>query len=362
EYPMRLKRHPSVQAFGREAIVKLPPDAPLLLGEKVLVSMHVPEQPLDVLARVSDFFADSIGTAQAAMHAQESSIQTKPVRSSIADLNVRKLEPSGIVLNPGSGEFLVVSDETGSGPAFILGMDINGQINSKRSILGASGIDDMESIRRVGKDYFVLASLSHNRKGERKDERCQMLRLQENATHFQVIGQLNLCQVIEEMAQQTNDAEAREFLKLATSNLQMDIEAHDFSQNNLYLGFKSPWDGQGQTVIMQLPDFSAMLEGNRQARIWHRVLLPQDKNAVAPRLADMVIHQGTVYLLGVRVESATRNSELWAFDPESGLLKSLALVPKHAFEGLSDAPLNQQFTLISDGGGKRLPHYLTIRL
>jgi len=38
EYPIRLRRRPDIQLWGREVQIKIPPDSTLLLGEKVMIS------------------------------------------------------------------------------------------------------------------------------------------------------------------------------------------------------------------------------------------------------------------------------------------------------------------------------------
>lgn len=39
EYPVRLRKNPNVQAWGREVVVEIPEDNPFILGEKVLINV-----------------------------------------------------------------------------------------------------------------------------------------------------------------------------------------------------------------------------------------------------------------------------------------------------------------------------------
>ncbi|VAW80474.1 hypothetical protein MNBD_GAMMA13-907 [hydrothermal vent metagenome] len=356
EYPMRLKVNQLVSAWGREAVIRLPPATSLLLGEKVIVSMRSPKKNMGWLTAARQLMLGGIGNARAAESSPLSgpTQQTLAIRSEIPDLASASIEASGIVVGTNPDEFFIVSDEAGVQTPQLLVMNARGEITSTRPIITNVDIDDMESISRVGEAIYVSASLSPTKKGNRKENRCQLLRLVPEKDELVARGHLNLCGVLEQLAKTSIDRETRRFLIRATANRTIDVESHAISEGKLYLGFKAPLDDRNNTVILQIDNLDGLFAGKpAQGRIWQRLALSDPDSGVPVSLSDMHMEGDQLLLLGISKNHNRPSSHLWKLDLKKANLILLHSIPGLRAEGISGRLADGRRAIVFDGNGKR---------
>ena len=368
EYPDRLKKNPRFAAWGREAMIRLPENSPLLLGEKVTVSMRSPEQKSALMASVFGLLLGGVDTALAASSEvlptllPVASPQPANIKSLIEGMDSADIEPSGIISEASHGNYLVISDEMLDEQAQLLRMNRAGQILSAKRVLGKQAIDDIESISRAGDAIYIAASLSFNKHGERKEKRCQFMQLREEAAGYVPTAGINLCAVVEQLAKTAND-KTRLFLSTASTNKTIDVEAHAIRDNKLYLGFKAPLDAKGNSVILVIEDLAGLLKGAKpKGNIWRRISLKDVAGDAAAHLSDMVFQQDELLLLGISSAQDKPVSHLWRMDAEGKRLTRLKTVPGLRAEGISDLPIDEQHMFVFDAGGEKQPKYLAVDL
>lgn len=356
EYPMRLKKNQLVSAWGREAIVRLPRTTSLLLGEKVIIAMRSPDSEMGFAGSFKRLFFGTISEAEAAPEISSNWLMhdTRPIVSKVLGIKGSAIEASGVVLRPAANELLVVNDETRGLSPHLVVMNHRGEITLSRRIAGDVGIDDIESISGDGKYIYVSASLSHNKHGKYKQERCQLFKLEPANDAFIVRDRLNLCEVLVRLAKNTEDRGTSQFLIQAFARKAIDVESHVLSKGKLYLGFKSPLDAHGNTVILQLDDLEGLFAGKLpQGRIWRRLSLLDPQNGVPAHLSDMRLEGDRLWLLGVSQVQGHANSHLWRYDLNRSKLHVIKSFPDLKAEGVSERMPDGRRVLVFDGDGKR---------
>jgi hypothetical protein len=281
----------------------------------------------------------------------------QPIRSALPDLDAKRVEPSGVISAQAPGQYLVVSDEA----SLLLTMDQSGEIVASKPVTGVSRIDDIESISRSGQFVIVAGSLSFARDGTRKPARCQMQRLRETDTVFVATASIDLCATLQSLAETSDDVGTRAFLRQAIARREVDVEALGVQGDRLYLGFKTPLDGLHRTVILEIDAFHALLAGaSPQGRIWQRVMLQDPQSGKEALLSDMVMRANDVLLLAISHHRNDVISHLWAL--RDGQLRELATLPGLNAEGVGDQVVNDHLLVVTDGGGRHPPQYLSVKV
>ena len=355
EYPERLKKNPLVPAWGREVIVRLNNlDNALLFGEKVLVFLENPTQGNKGLvineaqASAEDFFA------------KQSSIKAIKAKDTITSMD--KIEASGIVWNPIAKHYLLLSDEKVKGQDNLFIMNEKGIITAGLTIQEGQHykIDDVESISMEGDDFYILSSLSHSKKGKLKAKRKKLLRFkyqQQQITEKQEIDLYAVLAAIKEVP--TTDIKLVSFLNQALDGQSMDIESHFVKNNDLYLGFKSPYAGSQNTLIIRLHDVKAMFEGKiPQADIWQSIALLDPETGEPMRLSDMQRVDDQLFLLSVS-RSSVKKSVLWSYQLKHKTINYIKQFPELKAEGISYRQKKSEFMIVFDEGKKTESKFLT---
>ena len=186
EYPERLKRNPLVTAWGREAIINTHPGNKILQGEKVAIFLQRP-QPL--ASRVAIFLNDYLPIAAVqALNRLDLNLaigQPREIRIQIEEFSANQIEASGLVWNPDSQSFLLVSDEQSA----LFELTSNGRIVRQYSLDSIGKISDLESISRDGDNYYLAASLSHNKDKKLKSKRRKLCVFGSMKTAFLAVNQ-----------------------------------------------------------------------------------------------------------------------------------------------------------------------------
>ncbi len=356
EYPERLKKHPLVQAWGREVIVRLNNlDHALLFGEKVQVLLETPEHSSqagliinEARASYEDVF-DNQPTAQ-------------PIKYKNTKKTTKKIEASGIVWNPKAEHYLLLSDETSKAQENIFIMNEEGLISEKLSMLKGKQhkIDDLESISMEDDVFYILSSLSHNKKDKLKTKRKKIVRFKYQKKHISEQQEINLYEVLIAIKDAPGtDKRLALFITQAIENHSMDIESHFVKNNVLYLGFKSPYANGQETLIVRLHDVKAMFEGNTpQADIWKSIALLDPETGDPMKLSDMLMVDDQLFLLSIS-RSSVQKSVLWRYQNEHNRLENITQFPGLKAEGISYRQDQSLFMVVFDEGKKKPSKYQT---
>jgi hypothetical protein len=129
--------------------------------------------------------------------------------------------------------------------------------------------------------YIYLAtSVSRNRKGETRPGRRKLLRLQLRQQAITGIEFIDLYQLLQALVDSPQtEHRLRGFLRSGLDAGNIDIESHAVRDKRLYLGFKSPFDFDESSVIVQIDDVDGLFQGHpAQASIWHSFNLGSSTN------------------------------------------------------------------------------------
>ncbi|MCK5830350.1 MAG: hypothetical protein KAH20_08610 [Methylococcales bacterium] len=349
EYPERLKKNALVPAWGREVVVRLNNlENPLLFGEKVQVLLENPKLGDQVLQLVSD--AEAL---------DEKIIEdqfTGTIKSTNSKIKANKIEASGVLWNPKSSHYILLNDEEKKGRAGVYIMDEEGVISQRLDINGLdeNGIDDLESIS-FDKDYFyILSSLSHNKKDKLKAKRRKLIRFkyqQHQVTEHQEIDLYKILVAIKD-AEKTN-VQLASFLNQAIDNHSIDIEAHFIENNSLYLGFKTPFKDGKETLLIKIKDVESLFKGGiPQAENWQAFALLDPETGKPMQLSDMLMIDDQLFLLSSS-RSTTKKSVLWRYHLANKTLKAIRHFSGLKAEGISYRPEKSMFMVVFDEGGKK---------
>ena len=159
------------------------------------------------------------------------------------------------------------------------------------------------------------------------------------------------------------DASLREFIAAGVAGQDFEIEAHAVVDNALYLGFKSPLDADGNSVILKLNDVDRLFGGAiGGASMWMKINLEQGVAGIASRLSDMVMTDSALYLLSVGKQNAQVHSFFWRYDYALDRLQLVAEYAGLRAEGMSIDPGGNIATIVFDGGGKQPSQFLRQRI
>jgi len=350
EYPERLKRSSLIAAWGREANIRLPSDNKIMQGEKVAVLLNRPQQiTTSLLAMLWEYLP--IATVQAWNNSEQNPPVEIPrdIESEIANLQTDQIEASGISWNPATGSFFLVSDEQ----PVLYEMSTNGKIIKQFPLDSFGKITDLEDISRDGDNLYLAASLSHNKKDKLKAKRRRLMRLSMAGQDIQTGSWIDLYQVLQEsLASKQFSTELRDFLGEGIDARSLDLEAQAVIDNNLYLGFKAPFDASGNTVILKLSDVDALFKHKAvEVSIWLKLDLGDTSTGTSNRLSGFAFSDSGIYLLTVAKSTQQLSSILWQYDFSSQKLLKISEYPGLRAEGISLAGDTSNAVIVFDGGG-----------
>jgi multidrug resistance efflux pump len=315
EYPVRLRKHPDVQMWGREIIIKIPDDNTFLLGEKVLINVVQRTARLGVRGALSP----------RAVHAAASERDNWQVAEITCTAGVPvqpALEASGVLYLDDLRQYLVISDETSGPQPLVYLMDTSGTVRSATGVDHLRDMTDMESVTQDEQGrIYIAASQSWNKKGKLSDARKRLVRIKRDGAQFALDGSVALLDLLAAAAAQDPRTDWAVYLSGAIRERTIDLEAMACRHGALYLGFKNPPDS-GKSVILRIDDMAAMFTTGaiRPSRIslWSRLDLRAAASDRAKEISDMQFIGDTLYIMA-RTALAQDNgprqdvADLWAF-------------------------------------------------
>jgi multidrug resistance efflux pump len=301
EYPVRLRKRPDIQMWGREVIVRIPDSNAFLLGEKVMIDM---ERDAGAVGSGSRTLFPGMSAHASGVDAEEAAPAT---RAAAAEWTLPGVEASGLIYLPDARKFLVISDDTPRKRPSLHVVAPDGTLEGTTEIQGLEVINDMESIAQdaLGRVY-VATSQSRNKSGKFPAARrilVRAARTSPNGTALKLEASVSLHEALAGAAAD-NPAEWAEWFRAATEAGSLDMEGMALHGNGLLLGFKAPlW--RGRAVILQIHDRDGLLAGKplaaRGVSLWDAPALRVPGDATAYGISDLFDRDGVLHVLGTAV-------------------------------------------------------------
>lgn len=264
-------------------------------------------------------------------------------------------EPSGVV-QANTGEVIVVEDE-GKKNLYLAVPQQNseGAVLERGKFFSAGvSVDDLEGITASGDStLFAITSHSVTKKGKRKEEREQLLKLKVNRNSVTLTGKIGSIQpyVIERLQQMPGLDER------SVSTINIEGLSFDKSGKKLLVGLRAP-TFNGKAIILEILNPFSLFENNEPPRFSDQLIL-LDVGGSGIRAMEY-FPQLNRYLLASEVKNkkGKKRSRVWAWDGTGNNSPTRVALPKlkgiENIEGI--APLvyeNKHFLLIVCDDGKR---------
>ena len=391
EYPLRLKRNSFVSAWGREVIIELEAGAELLLGEKVVVSLHKPRQLFEQALEWIQTSKNQVNLLLPRAHGIDSVADTVPETvtdtvpdtvpdtDSGSDLNInldsdlaaltlkpifRKpplqhlgFEASGIVWDKLLLHYWLINDESNKIARFYSDHSPLDEI----TIPGLK-VNDLESISLANDKLYLLASLSRNKSGQLKPDRRKFVELARLNNSWQVNREVDLLASLKNhFSKNPKSGQIPQELIDAILSETIDIEAHQVQGNSLVLGIKSPTSQLKESYIITISTIEKIFSDLPITikQIASIQLVDKDTESYY-RISDIFILDKSYYITGVSQSlNNTKNSGLWRYDKNSQSVSKLKSFANVKAEGVTVNRENNTIIVVFDEGKKRAALFTT---
>jgi multidrug resistance efflux pump len=309
EYPVRLRKRPEIQTWGREVIIRIPDSNAFLLGEKVMIEMD-PSRSKGQGARTA-FPGLSAHASSPASGAQPSGAESVAVADQVWTLP--GVEASGIVYLAEANRFLVVSDDTPKKRPVIAVVTPSGEPEGTTEIAGLAAINDMESIAEDASGrLYIATSQSRNKSGKFPETRRLLVRAQRTdpkGTGLKLESSVLLHDALSTAAAGNREPWAVWFREASEAGT-LDMEGMALHESGLLLGFKAPLR-HGRSVILRIRDREALMAGRGltagDVSLWAEADLKIEGGGVSHGISDMVYREGVLHVLGTAVRETAND-------------------------------------------------------
>ncbi|MEZ4525591.1 MAG: hypothetical protein R2941_06690 [Desulfobacterales bacterium] len=356
EYPLRLRKRPDMQIWGREVEIRLPEDNPFLLGEKVMVC---PEGSMEnqYVAKITDQISKWLHLSLYAAEPEnppEKSRDTVDIRKSKLMGNIPEIEASGLIYLPDLHQFLLISDETENREPVLYLMDSDGMVRDKTTVKGMKEMDDMEAIcTDENGNIYIASSQTRKKNGQLPDHRKLFVQIRRNGTEFEAQQQILLYDLLMEAAKKSAGSDWAEWIKSG----EMEIEGMFWHQNALYAGCKNPLN-KNRAVILRISEMEKVLQEKRivpdNVQIWRELDLPDEISGKAMCISDLYLYQDRLYVLSCGKndrKKSIRTGALRVYDAE-GKQIYIRYFKNLNPEGICFDAERRKLVLTFDEGGK----------
>jgi hypothetical protein len=361
-----------VQVWGREVLIKLPNNNALLLGEKVLIApldankIKLPLfQKQQVMANETTPITNSIVPSTADATALPANFELQGIKVK-ENLTTETVEASGLTYLSDIASYVLISDETEGKTPFLFLMDENGNVGEKNSIHGLEQINDMESITTKDQHtFYILSSQSYNKKGKQTSTRKLFIRVQRDGKNFKFDKSIQLIDLLETAASETNDPRLTEFIKQSMLDKSIDIEGITLFNDTLLLGFKNP-KIKDEAVILAIADYNSCFDKNKlsaqQLSIWRTIPIYDRNINTYCGISDLTSYNGKLYGLSTGIVSRNGIDEdtglFWEYTPSSKEFMVIQSFPGLKPEGLAINEASGKFLIVFDNGQKNPSQFI----
>lgn len=307
--PPRMLYHPTMQAWGREVVVEIPPHNPLLVGEKVQIKPRF------------ELLTFSRAMAAPDIHEPASAMPEPAPMELPRNFGLRfNFEPSGAVYLEDLKKFLVVSDDgDGDRHLNLFLVDKDGRVDDQTvRVPGAGEIDDIESISEANGWTYLLASQSLTKKGKDKRQRNLLVRARRSGLSMGSVQTIELKPLLVKALKSSGERRLQE--AFAESWKELEIESHFVDRESLYLGFKQP-KSLGSAIVVKIEDVEGLFLNkkipSRNLSLWHEIRFDRVHGS-AQQLTDL-IRRGQSYYAATSCEDGVCGA-VWKLEEVSGEL------------------------------------------
>lgn len=316
EYPERLRRRPDILIWGREIIIRLPPENRFLLGEKVLISMPGGSLKQPGVFKPGASLGARIPAVTAPVDQAPHDIRPPMVAAAglaVSPAEVPGIEASGLLWLPDLARFLVVSDETPRKQALVYLMDTAFRIEKPVQVRGLEGMDDMEAIAQgPGGMVWLLSSQSRTKGGKLKPERKLLVKASRKGDALALEGRISLLDRLDSLSRGRKDLDWAAWLQEGLAAGTIDIEGLAVKDGDLYFGFKAPLR-DAKAVILRVAGADAFLVGGPGGAdrifLWKTLDLKDARTGTACGISDLVFSEGDAWLLSTGTDPKGAGSE-----------------------------------------------------
>jgi multidrug resistance efflux pump len=347
EYPVRLRKNPELQMWGREVVIRIPENNHFILGEKVLISTDA--EKISFASRLKNLVLPrEIHAEPASKNAESSNCPAFP----IIPLE-ENIEASALLWLEDIERYLVLSDDTPDNSPLLFLMDKYGKITKEVTIDGLKKINDMESLALADDGtLYIASSLSRNEKGKLPDSRKLLIAVKREKDDFSLVQKTDLYKLLKKNASRNKDKDWAQFILDGIEDRSLDIEAMFYDAASLYLGFKTPFQS-GHSVILKIENPTAAFQDDEDINIslWKSVLLKKDDESPQECISDMFYDNGILYLSGT--SSSGDGGSLWQLDTDTGEIIRIASFDGLKPEGIAADPEKYTLRICFDEGSKK---------
>jgi multidrug resistance efflux pump len=373
EYPVRLRKIPDLQIWGREVMIRIPPENRFLLGEKVLIS-------LSTLAdhQVFHWFTRDQALVTPAF-AVEKPTSARPAVTAVTPLHAireltrerknRHLEASGALYLDDLGRYLILGDETKHGSPYLYLMDDLGTVTKRLTIEGVDRIDDMESLTaNEHGTLYIAASQSASRNGMTIPTRTLFLRIKRKGESLRLDKSISLLGALDEAARKFPEERWASFVSRAVAGRSIDIEGIACRGQTAYFGFKKPLLDDS-AVVLAVRDIDSLFAGRQPRRanfeLFLTFALVDSASGKSCGISDLCFQGGFLYMLS-SVHYKTGNTHckggtLWAVNVATKTCSALYRFTGAKPEGIAYNGVRKEFLVTFDNGGDEPSQLMTVR-
>ncbi len=358
EYPVRLRKHPDMQVWGREVVIRIPVNNKFILGEKVMIAASEKKQgfayKLKKLLKISESIAGGTRT--------DTIISNHPVILPVVPLETKGIEASAALYLKDIDKYMLLSDDTPDNSPLVFIMDLNGRVIKETLIEGSDKINDMESVAEGQNGVlYIASSLGAGKKGKVKKSGKRLISVRRSGDTFSLIGMVDLHSLLKESALKESEAEWAGFILDGIAGKSLDIEGLFYRDGALFLGFKAPLLN-GQSMILKISDIDNVIKNKNktcQISLWQSVQLKGQEV-----ISGMLYINDILYITGtpLKKKAGTRSGSLWKFDEKTGVVIRLIHFENFQPEGIAAGKNKDTLMICFDQGRNKKSNYCNIRV
>ncbi|GBC59200.1 hypothetical protein DENIS_0136 [Desulfonema ishimotonii] len=360
EYPVRLRKRPDIQIWGREVLIKISGENQFLLGEKVRLS--TPEKEGANFFEMSGlFFPEKTYAGKPDRTHPDPADRLTDIEVSASLGNGTSPEASGVLYLSDLRKYLVISDDTEDKKPVLHLMNSQGQIEENVVIEGLKKVNDMEAIApgRAG-DIYIACSQSYNKKGRIPKSRKLLLKIRRNGTAFRLNKKIRLYDLLRDAAAEYRDALWSQSLLRENKAPDIDIEGIFYRNGDIYLGFKAPFK-ENRAMVLRIRDIDAVMDENRldgrDVSLWKTFDLKDHGGGVPSRLSDLCLRNDQLFILSGALHEKDgvqkKSGNLWRYDLDEETLAFVKYTEGFICEGITWNPDEGEFLMVFDCGGEQ---------
>lgn len=356
EYPVRLRKVPEVQMWGREVNIRIPPNSGFLLGEKVVISFEKPGE--DEGFSLRKLFSGFLTRAELVKDESETEIPLSQLINIVFNKEVssERIEASGVLYLDDIQKYCVISDEHSD----LFLMDRDGVIEKKVNIDGLEKMDDMEAITMDDSGYIYIASSQNpKKKGTLPDSRRLLVRLKRTGEEFTLDGKVKFINILQDAMKSDTGVPWASLVKIDKDKRFPDVEGIAYKDNCLYVGFKDPLI-DNQSAILKIDDIEKAFETQslkiESVHIWRLLSLNDRKTGITHRISDLCFVNDDLYILSRGKDTGS----LWVLFQNTKIPGMIYEIPDSRPEGLTYDKEKNSILITFDNGENKASQFTII--